>query len=179
VFTRVKKSRDNEYLQVVENYRDGDRIRQRLVLYVGHYESLERALEYMPKDVGYFRRRATESERWGYEWAEYDRRKAEELASKLEVLRRLVWEHPDLLERDRGRAERQRKRARATKEAKEAARQARCNHAGCDAEPFVVAGRWTPLCQAHYDEAGAEIEERRLKTYERVKKRAQEMGYIV
>jgi hypothetical protein len=132
VFARVKKSRDSEYLQIVENYRDGDRVRQRLVLYVGHGDSLEDALKWMPRDVGRLRCRATRSERfyedtlrWAWserdrrearEWAEHDRHAAEELASKLEAskleaLRRLVKDHPDLLERDRGRAERHRKRA--------------------------------------------------------------------
>ncbi len=122
MFTRVKESRGSEYLQIVESYRDGDRVRQRMVLYVGRYASLESALDFMPRDVGRLRRRAERSERLGSRWgghggreekegAERDRRAAEELNSRLKALRRLVRKHPDLLERDRGRAERQRKRS--------------------------------------------------------------------
>jgi hypothetical protein len=45
MFTRVKESRHDKYLQIVENYRDDGRVRQRLVLYVGHYDSIEDALQ--------------------------------------------------------------------------------------------------------------------------------------
>jgi hypothetical protein len=126
MFARVKNSGMGEWLQIVENYRDGDRIRQRLVLYVGHYDSLENALKLMPRDVGSLRRRATHSERdyenvlrgassekdkaWFRERAERDRRAAEKLAAKLEALRTLVKEYPGLIERDRRRAERHRQR---------------------------------------------------------------------
>jgi hypothetical protein len=110
MFTRVKESRQSEYLQIVENYRDGDRVRQRMVLYVGPYASLEAALKSMPRQVGNLRRRVTESERWASEEAERDRREADELASKLKALQRLVKEHPDMVERDRLRAERYRQR---------------------------------------------------------------------
>jgi hypothetical protein len=128
MFARVKNSGMGEWLQIVENYRDGDRIRQRLVLYVGHYDSLESALKLMPRDVGSLRRRATHSERayektlrgawfeedeaWYRQRAERDRRAAEELAAKLEALRTLVKEYPGLVERDRRRAERHRQRVR-------------------------------------------------------------------
>jgi hypothetical protein len=134
MFARVKQSRNGEYLQIVENYRDGDRVRQRMVLYVGHYDSIDKALKVMPREVGSLRRRATEVERLydamaqhagagagplfekdlatRRERAERARGEAEELAAKLEVLRGLAEEHPDLLSRDRGRAERRRRRER-------------------------------------------------------------------
>jgi hypothetical protein len=126
MFARVKNSGMGEWLQIVETYRDGDRIRQRLILYVGYYDSLENALKLMPRDVGGLRRRATQSARayenilrgawseeqkaWYRQRAERDRRAAETLAAKLEALRTLVKEHPGLIERDRRRAERHRQR---------------------------------------------------------------------
>jgi hypothetical protein len=96
VFTRVKETRDNEYLQIVENYRDGDRVRQRMVLYVGRYASIDSALKGMAGDLKRIKR------------ADGDQREADELASKLKALKRLVKEHPDMVERDRLRAERYR-----------------------------------------------------------------------
>jgi hypothetical protein len=107
VFTRVKVSRQQEYLQVVENYRDGGRVRQRLVLYVGHYDSIEDALRQMPQDR---RRWSSEATRMGNERL---RREAEALDERLLALRHLVAEHPDLIERDRARAKRHSRRARA------------------------------------------------------------------
>jgi hypothetical protein len=82
VFARVKQSRNGEYLQIVESYRDEGRVRQRMVLYVGHYNSVADALERMPKD------------------------------ERLQALRALVGEHPELLERDRKRAARRVQRER-------------------------------------------------------------------
>jgi hypothetical protein len=98
VFTRVKESRYSEYLQIVENYRDGDRVRQRMVLYVGPYASIDSALKGMARDIKRVKR------------ADGDQREADELALKLKTLKRLVKEHPDMVERDRLRAERYRQR---------------------------------------------------------------------
>jgi predicted RNase H-like nuclease (RuvC/YqgF family) len=117
VFARIKKSRQGEYLQIVENYRDGGRVRQRLVMYVGHYSSIEEALKLMPKDRAQMRRRATEAEQMAVgsprkyqDRARVLREEVESFAEKLEALRTLVNEHPNLIERDRARVERHRQR---------------------------------------------------------------------
>src|SRR3712207_5436573 len=115
MFARVKQvrqGRHDEYLQIVENYRDGGRVRQRLVMYVGHYSSIEEALKLMPKDRTRAHRRATEAEQMAESVPRYQpraralREEADRLAERLEALRRLVEAHPDLLNRDRERAER-------------------------------------------------------------------------
>jgi hypothetical protein len=128
LFARVKGSRNGDYLQIVQNYRDSGKVHQRMVLYVGHYDSLDHALERMPGDVSRMRRRATTSEKrydamyghragptdkYGEELrrrAERERSAAEGLALRLGALRRLVKEYPSVLERDRARAERRRQR---------------------------------------------------------------------
>jgi hypothetical protein len=56
LFARVKQSRNGEYLQVVENYREDGKVRQRMVLYVGRYDGVADALELMPRDVRVFAR---------------------------------------------------------------------------------------------------------------------------
>ena len=98
MFARVKRSRHDEYLQIVENYRDGDRVRQRMVLYVGPYWSIDSALKGMARDLKRMRRTGDAQ------------READELASKLAALKRLAKEHPEMVERDRLRAERHRRR---------------------------------------------------------------------
>jgi hypothetical protein len=106
VFARVKESRHGEYLQIVENYRDDERVRQRLVLYVGHYDSIDAALRQMPREL-----RA---------WRSYRTRRGDERLipqieatdERLQALRALVKEHPELIERDRERAERHAQRQR-------------------------------------------------------------------
>ena len=117
MFVRVKQSRQGEYLQIVENYRDGGRVRQRLVMYVGHYSSIEEALKLMPKTRTWMRRRATEAEQMAegspreyQDRARVRREEAESIAEKLEALKTLVNEHPNLIERDRERVERHRQR---------------------------------------------------------------------
>jgi hypothetical protein len=121
VFARVKESRQGEYLQIVENYREGGKVRQRLVLYVGHYRSIAEALGSMPRNLAALRRRATAAERTAGQLPEnHDaqdraralREEAEHFAQRLETLRRLVDEDPDLLDRDRGRAARHDRRRR-------------------------------------------------------------------
>ena len=110
MFARVKQSRNGEYLQIVESYRDEGRVRQRMVLYVGHYESIDHALMTMAREVPRARRRATEAERIPWKEGKPEtvrlREQAESLAAKLEKLRRFAQEHPDLVERDKARAER-------------------------------------------------------------------------
>jgi hypothetical protein len=123
VFARIKQSRHGEYLQIVENYRDGDRVRQRLVMYVGHYPSVEAALAEMPRERVYKRRQATKAEHAANRHPESDalreqaralREEADEVARKLEDLQDLVEKDPALVERDRARAERHaQRRARA------------------------------------------------------------------
>jgi hypothetical protein len=93
MFARVKESRGGEYLQIVENYRDDGRVRQRVVMYVGHCGTIDEALERMPKERRALRRQGLREE-------------ADHLAEKLGALQRLVSEHPDVLNRDRERAER-------------------------------------------------------------------------
>jgi hypothetical protein len=110
VFTRIKKSRHEEYLQIVENYRDGERVRQRLVMYVGHYASLDEALGRMPREVSRMRAHATRA-------AQFDNGRmqhaAEEAAAKLDALQRLLEENPEIKQRDRDRAERHAQRRKA------------------------------------------------------------------
>jgi len=117
MFTRMKQSRNGEYLQIVENYRDGERVRQRMVVYVGHYDSIDHALQLMAGELPRARRRATVAERNAYWQSTIDRARAlreeaDQLASKLEELKRFAHEHPDLLERDRARAKRRSQRQR-------------------------------------------------------------------
>ena len=112
MFTRVKEIRRNDYLQIVENYRDGDRVRQRLVLYVGRYKSIDDALHWMPAELRNWRARRTRITRIaGHE--EFSRKELEDLNyliegtdRRLQALRALAKEHPELLERDRKRGAR-------------------------------------------------------------------------
>ena len=106
MFTRVQKSNGHYYLQIVENYRDGGRVRQRSVLYVGPYKSIDDALRQLPRVSRYWRHRATQ--RSLPEDIEWIRAEAEALDERLGKLRRLVEEHPDLVEQDRARVQRQR-----------------------------------------------------------------------
>jgi hypothetical protein len=106
MFTRVQKSNGHDYLQIVENYRDGGRVRQRSVLYVGPYKSIDDALYQLPRVSRYWRHRATQrSLPVDIAWI---RAEAEALDERLGKLRRLVEEHPDLVDEDRARAQRQR-----------------------------------------------------------------------
>jgi hypothetical protein len=106
MYTRVQKSNGHYYLQIVEDYRDGGRVRQRSVLYVGPYESIDDALHQIPRVSRYWRDRATLMDiEWMRAEAEAD---ADALDERLGKLRRLVEEHPDLVEQDRARVQRQR-----------------------------------------------------------------------
>ncbi len=109
MFARVKKSRGVEYLQIVENYRENSKVRQRMVLYVGNYKSIDHALQAMPREVSSLRGRAT---RAGHVESGSLREEAEEAAAKLEALRRLIEEHPEIHERDQARAARHAQRQR-------------------------------------------------------------------
>jgi hypothetical protein len=81
MFTRPKESRRNDYLQIVENYRDGDRVRQRLVLYVGRYDSIDDALHRMRRDLRNWRSRRTRIA--GHE--EFSRKEVEDLDYLIET----------------------------------------------------------------------------------------------
>ena len=125
MFVKAKQSRNGDYLQVVENYRDAGKVGQRVVLYVGRYESLDDALERMPKDLRYLRGHPTRAENLrADEEAQAFRRAAEVLAERLEALRGLVHDHPDLLERDRERAKRHAARQREAFAKRRTAREA-------------------------------------------------------
>lgn len=100
MFARVKKSRGGEYLQVVENYREGGKVRQRLVLYVGHYGSVSDALESMPREISYLRGQAT---RAGQIESGPLREAARDAATRFEDLKRLAGDHPGMVERDHAR----------------------------------------------------------------------------
>ncbi len=119
MFARVKKSRGGEYLQIVENYREGGKVRQRLMLYVGHYESVGDALESMPREISYLRGRAT---RAGQVESGPLREKARDAAARFEDLKRLAGDHPGMVERDHARmlrhAERQREAMSLRREAR-------------------------------------------------------------
>jgi hypothetical protein len=112
MFARVKESRNGEYLQIVENYRDEGRVRQRMVLYVGHYDSIDDALHRMPGELRNWRARRTRITRIARN-EEFARKEVEDLNylieatdGRLQALRALAKEHPELLERDRKRAAR-------------------------------------------------------------------------
>ena len=84
VYARRKKSRMEEYLQIVEAERVDGKPRQKMVLYVGRYDGVRDALKRMPRNVTSFRRRGYDAE-------------AEALAERLKKLRALVERHPELL----------------------------------------------------------------------------------
>lgn len=44
-FVRAKRQGDRSYYQLVENRREGGRVRQRVLAHLGHYPSLEAAIE--------------------------------------------------------------------------------------------------------------------------------------
>ncbi len=107
MFARMKTSGGGDDLQIVESYRDGGTPKHRMVLYVGHYDSLADALKQMPRDRQQWRSRATRRD------DESARRIAESIDGRLRALQALVEEHPELLERDRARAERRAKKREA------------------------------------------------------------------
>jgi hypothetical protein len=93
------------YGQIIETYRDEGKVKQRVILYVGHYKTIEDALFTMPKDVTFLRRQATQRERHAEmiqihptasEEAQEECRKVRELAHRLEELRNLVTTTPAL-----------------------------------------------------------------------------------
>ena len=51
MFVRTKKVGEHEYYQVVENYREDGRHRQRVVAHLGHHNSVEDALEAARRDL--------------------------------------------------------------------------------------------------------------------------------
>jgi hypothetical protein len=108
MFARVKKGRKAEYLQIVENYRDGGKVCQRLVLYVGHYNSIDDALHRMPRELRNWRTRRTriaDDEFTGGE-VEHLNDLIKATDERLQALRALAKEHPEVVERDRKRAAR-------------------------------------------------------------------------
>lgn len=115
MFTMVKQSRNGEYLQVCQNYRDAGRVRQRLILYVGGYPSVDDALQAMPNEVKSLRAKATRASKAEADMPEFLkgakveevgtlRQEADQKAERLERLRQLVEKNPEMVERDRARA---------------------------------------------------------------------------
>lgn len=159
MFARVKKGRKAEYLQIVENYRDGGKVRQRLILYVGPYDSIQDALERMPQHVKDANAEATrmETHPWSsvreVEAPRY-RAAANSVAARLERLRELAQEHPEMLEREQARLERHRERKRIQVEQAAAERETRRKQAADRRE----ANRSK---KAYFDRAVELIEERR------------------
>jgi len=129
MFTAVKQSRNGEYLQVCENYRDAGRVRQRLILYVGPYPSVDDALVNMPKEIKNLRTQATKRERSdlsaiGLQAGQAAmiaelRSEAGSEAERLAGLRELVEKDPGMVERDRARAIRRAAGAEARDERRE------------------------------------------------------------
>ncbi len=117
MFYRVKSG---GYGQVIETYREDGKVKHRVILYVGHYTTIDEALKRMPRDVSYRRRQATTLEQQVGSYTiptscseelkeEYRRRRAEaearasrarevadDLAGRLDKLRELVLENPPL-----------------------------------------------------------------------------------
>jgi hypothetical protein len=159
MFARVKQGRKAEYLQIVENYRDDGKVRQRLILYVGPYESIQDALERMPGHVREAKAHATRMENHPFDTVRAEvgpraRAHANSMAARLERLRELAKEHPEMLEREQARLERHRERKRIQVERAAAERETRRKQAAERRE----ANRSK---NAYFDRAVELIEERR------------------
>lgn len=63
VFLRRKSMRGRTYHQLVESYRSDGQPRQRVLLHLGRYETVDAALEGWPKDIQRLRRRAEAARR--------------------------------------------------------------------------------------------------------------------
>ena len=133
MYTRLTATRG---LEIVENYREGGKVCQRVVLHVGTWPSIAYALKRMPRDVRGLRSWAVKTEQsydeallWGgypeetlAKWkaeAERSRRKLNEQLETLAALKQLVEEHLELLQRDRARAERDRQTAAESNDTEE------------------------------------------------------------
>lgn len=101
---RKKKSRGGVYCQVVESRRVDGNPRQKVLVHLGHHETVDAALREWPKEIETLRRFASrgveESASWNFKtfrsWsreterrAESARRRADDLESNLEKLRDL------------------------------------------------------------------------------------------
>ena len=113
MYARTKRSRNGQYLQIVESRRVDGQPRQRLVLYVGHYTSVEQALAQMPKELAATRREATKWKRIVEQHTDSNgairahaislQKAAEDKAERLRRLRALVEQQPELLRSDQHR----------------------------------------------------------------------------
>lgn len=65
MFVRSKKVKDGKYYQLVESYRpEGSKTpRQRVLIHLGRYDTVEAALEGLPKDIRKLRRQASKDRR--------------------------------------------------------------------------------------------------------------------
>lgn len=103
-YVRKKKSRGGVYYQVVESRRVDGNPRQKVLVHLGHHETVDAALCEWPREIETLRRFASrgaeESASWNFEtfrsWsreterrAESARRRADDLESNLERLREL------------------------------------------------------------------------------------------
>lgn len=112
MFVRKKKSRNDTYLQIVENYREDGKVRQRVVQYLGNYGSPEEALEGMSRRLRRARTQANRMERTAtnvsgrahedpkaralIDQAATARQRADNLAAKVTRLETLLEDHPSL-----------------------------------------------------------------------------------
>jgi hypothetical protein len=112
VFVHTKKSRNHTYLQIVENYREDGKVRQRVVQYLGNYDSPEEALEGMSHRLRRARTMANRMERTAtnvsgrahedpkaralIDQAATARQRADDLAAKVTRLKTLLEGHPSL-----------------------------------------------------------------------------------
>lgn len=108
------------YGQIIETFREDGKVKQRVILYVGHYGTIGDALFEMPKEVTYLRGQATRQERHAEMFqvhpsaseevqeeyrkmrevadrkAQAVRQRADDLARRLDKLRELVTTNPSL-----------------------------------------------------------------------------------
>src|SRR5829696_1425926 len=54
-FVRKKRVNGHEYYQVVENYRENGKVRQRMLEHLGKYPTVEEAIEYRRRKVEHYR----------------------------------------------------------------------------------------------------------------------------
>ncbi len=100
VFVRATRVGDKTYYQLAESYRpEGGSPRQRVLLHLGNYSTVEEALKRWPEDIERLRQRAQEArkkepapplpglERPSYTSPERIERRAEALEAKLKRLR--------------------------------------------------------------------------------------------
>lgn len=101
VFLRRKTTRGRTYYQLVESHRTDGKPRQRVVLHLGRYPTVDEALKGWPKDIKRLRKRARDArkanpapplpgmEKKSSESPERLERRADDLEGKLRRLKKL------------------------------------------------------------------------------------------